>query len=498
MAGIQSLTILLSISLVISTGVIIGTLSITSGNKATDDAQATGDRGIAECFGSSESTVVSLSNVVLDAILEDVRSRFLSLISAQGRTIDAAVLFLKGRTPDEIQTSYFKNEILSPFCLSALTASAKEGITYIAHIPYGWSKNESLAQNDPEFGSPIAHILANSGSGFIQPGEIHNLMWDTIGPYYPIPDRYSSPYIRYGSSDSRGRLIGDTECRAQPNFTAGETKGYCQFPKVLIEAAAGLDEVGGNLLNANTTGKLEAADQLHYDNIEGSGNDITLRSFYVYTHPEMPNRYPRQDHRVALILVGQSVKIFSDMLKSLDLPVDTHLYCVERNIKTGEIGTLVAVNYGTGLNEYTVSFGGTVYEITKPIHVTEHNTSDGHPSIIREHGAFMVSNSSVGFEETSKLPAFRANSWISSNGTQYWMQVKKITAGSNLVWYVTMLVARDEAMKEIDQAVAAIQLKISSDRSTADDDKKQLGRREVDRRRDLHLRRVQVQRKHLH
>ena len=468
MAGIQSLTILLSVALVISTGVIIGTLSITTGNKATDDIKETGDRGISECFRSSESTVATVSNIVLDATLEDVSSRCLALISAQERILESTATFLKGKDPDVLQTRNFKNEVLSPFLYSQLSASATDSILYLIHIPFGWSNNQSL-YDDPEFGSPIAH-LRQVGEGYS-----HHLMWDTEkGPYYPTPERETSLIIRYGSADPSGSFIRDFPgCRNLPNFAAGETQGICRYPKGIVNVASGIDAIGVHLLDATrSSGPLASADNLHYANIEGTGSDLTLRSYYVYTHPMMPNRYPRQDHRVGIIIAGQNAKIYSDMFKALPLKAETHLYCVEKDTVTGEIGKLVAVNHGTAFLTSKVDFGATQLDLIRPIKVTEHNDSDGNSSIIQQHGRFMIGDTSPGFENASKIPAHRVTPWYSNTGVQYWTQVKRIDAGSNLVWYLSMLADRDEVMKPIDESVQRIREQIESDRLKTDDDKR--------------------------
>eukprot|EP01060_Flectonema_neradi_P002272 TRINITY_DN1137_c0_g1_i14.p1 TRINITY_DN1137_c0_g1~~TRINITY_DN1137_c0_g1_i14.p1 ORF type:complete len:877 (+),score=158.67 TRINITY_DN1137_c0_g1_i14:52-2631(+) len=474
MAGIQSLTILLMVSLVVFTGVIIGSLSITTGNKATKDAEDTGDRGIAECFDSGRTDVVSMTNVVLDSTLKDVSNRCFNLVNSQFKIVRTLRMFLLTKDPDVNLQGQFIEDILNPYMYSLVMESGN-GIKFLTFSPYGWSNNsDTLKVNDKSFGSSVSQYLADSSNAIVSPGMKHVMMWRTDGPIIDVPWIKGSPMVKMGSLNSQAQYIWEGPCRLYPNLTAGQIKGRCMIPKKhLLRVALGpFHDI--LLQNANTTdGYLVPKNTVHLSNIESSGSHLVIKSGLSYDHPSMPNKYPRQDHRVGLISSAQNAAIFTEVLTEADLPDDSHLYIVERHWQTGEEGVIIATSYGNPwIKVPTIVNNQTAYRAF-PIHVSQHNDSEGRPSVIREHGVYMLSPDSIGYEESMKLPVDVPHPWTSSNGTQYWSQVKKITAGSNLVWYITLLVSRDVVMKTIDEATDTIRINIDSDRSKADDDKKQ-------------------------
>eukprot|EP01060_Flectonema_neradi_P002271 TRINITY_DN1137_c0_g1_i11.p1 TRINITY_DN1137_c0_g1~~TRINITY_DN1137_c0_g1_i11.p1 ORF type:complete len:883 (+),score=162.87 TRINITY_DN1137_c0_g1_i11:52-2649(+) len=478
MAGIQSLTILLMVSLVVFTGVIIGSLSITTGNKATKDAEDTGDRGIAECFDSGRTDVVSMTNVVLDSTLKDISNRCSTLVNSQVRLLTALSKFMRARDPDITLTDEFMRSILVPYMQSVVEAAKDDGVIYIMSVPYGFSNNSATISKKPfDFGASVSVIIVDETKGIVGPDETHSMIWHTQGPMFPIPDMVTHPMVAYTSLDDSGNILQHGEClRRLPNFTAGEKKGNCYIPRLALATVSLTALANVSILNARyTSGTLLPKGEISYVNLQSAGNHLSILAIASFSHPSMPNRYPRQDHRVGMLGTGQNAQIFTDVLRSVDLPSDSHMYILEADVNTGKVeGTIIAASYGPTLIETQLFVQGRGYvRNSLPLPVSKHNDSEGRPSVIREHGVYMLSPESIGYEESTKLPVDVPHPWTSSNGTQYWSQVKKITAGSNLVWYITLLVSRDVVMKTIDEATDTIRINIDSDRSKADDDKKQ-------------------------
>lgn len=83
--------------------------------------------------------------------------------------------------------------------------------------------------------------------------------------------------------------------------------------------------------------------------------------------------------------------------------------------------------------------------------------------LIREHGLYVASQGGYGTFEGGTL-----YDWRSADGVDYWVRISRLTDLAGLMIDVSLLVPRDEAMKEIERSVLKVEARIEEDKKETD------------------------------
>eukprot|EP00755_Sulcionema_specki_P004983 Sspe_Gene.31497::Locus_15534_Transcript_1_1_Confidence_1.000_Length_2963::g.31497::m.31497 len=449
LVGIESLSMALSVTLVLSTGVIVGYMSISTGNKATDDTREVGDKGVADLFKSGEQNIEHVTAALLDEITNGVRSSFTSFLDIPYVGAKELITMMRSLHPDVSTNPDFLNETISPLVAAKIRGASFHGVNQIAVIALPFSP---LAVSTGRATAPFGN---GSWGGYVgslitpmtEPEDESFLVFKTLGPDGKMA--WNDTHITYGKMSERGDIIDDGPCVVPPNYTKGARFGKCEYLWEAIEQPGNeAYKEGQNRLLRNAVtpdGILDPANTVDWSPIVGIGYSLGVYAMASWTHPAMPNLMgPRQDHRVGQVIVGATTAGLGTLMATQHLPPDSLLYAVEKDPFTHKVGNLVGTNIGGFLATRVEVHGGEIYNIAFAVNVTNHNNT-----VISSHGMHILS--SGGYDHAANTSS-SLEPWVSpANNVTYFTKVK-IVAHNRLRWYLVLLVPRQAMMATIDAA----------------------------------------------
>ena len=465
MLGIKSLTSLAIAAFIICTGTLIGVLAVLNGRNATDDAVKTGNVGVDDCIAGAVSNVEEVTRRLLASTLDQVESEFKSFLEIPKSVSEELIHQLSAQHPDIVTSPTFLNKTVRPQLAAKVYTMADRGVRQIGLFPYPFSPNSIEGQ----WGGTVGIITADETMGKL-PENGHVLMVletsnDTTGAFQD-----NEVLVDFGTANKRGELIGrDDPCSAYVDFTKNETSGLCRFPWSLVRNDVWIEMHSRALNNAALdSGILEEANTVHYTPMSASGSFLAVYAYATWTHPEMINRYPRQNNRVGILQVSLLATDLTTMMKRQVLIEGSFLYCVDRSPWTGEIGILVGVSSGEPFTRVSLNstFTTGTFQQASTVHVVNHTVPQ-----IALHGKHVLGLDNRYDEaiiQSQTLNPWTFNNPESDESIIYFTQVTALEQGS-LKWYLSLLVPRDRVMQTINSTTSVIRTDFQSAKSDSDD-----------------------------
>ena len=477
-AGIQSLTLALTTSMMLATCAILGGISITTGTESTNDARATGDRGIEQCMHSGAENVRSVSSRLLRAVLNDFRTNVRNRIIAPSEFADQVARFLEMMHPDIPGNPDFFENTMRPFMFSKhlhLYGKLRDTASVLVLAGDSPNSDELRKQYNDSWGGLMSFFVAGIRE---DKSPAHGVI--ETRKFYPDGPISVNPLARVGNADSTGHLIGG-KC----NFLDPTNYGDCPLR---IEAAFDplrvelLKRCYDNAFSNDLTSYLEDPGYTIYSPIIGAGPQVSVQTCRSMSHPLQVNRTARQQGRIGHIDSSQNVAGISTYMKQISLPINSLLYAIERHPWSGVVGTVAGCNVGepfSTVRQFDAQ-GNEIWRVATPFQAVNHTLNgelDGPLSPIARHSRFMLhemankTNASNHYEYSTNVPEGTILEWTDTNTSiLYWSSFAKVEF-SNIKWYIAFLVPRSSVMAVIDEAVEAIRINIEKDKKKADDER---------------------------
>ena len=451
--GVRSLSILLSIVLVVCVGVLVGSLTILNGNADTDSARETGDRAVSDALDAGEENTLTMANMLLDSKLTEASNNIEFFLSTSSEAADEIINIVKPQHPDIVTNPKYVDTTLRRYMSAKLRSLADSGVNQIAYFPLPFSPN-----SDPDnWGGDLAYTVADSGSGVLpKNGSDVYLVVETRNK--DTLEIGNNPYtFWYGVSDEEGAMTyRHAPCNLFSDFNdINNITGPCNFPIIILRQPPWVELHERGIENmADETSPLDPPNVIHFSPLSTLANYLVVYAYVSWTHPQMINRYPRQENRVGFVKVGLTVERLSIMMAEMSLLNGSVLYAVEKNQWTGKTGLLIGTNKGKPWFTVVEDFAGIGVDTTYPINVTNYTDP-----IIRTHGEHVLAT--TGYVDTEPIL------W---NG--YYSQIR-ILRKEQLVWAICLLIPRSVVMKTIDERTARINSEINKSRTDSDEKRRE-------------------------
>ena len=475
--GVQSLTLALAVSMIFATGLILGGMSISTGNKSTDDARATGDRGISQCMESGGTNVRSVTAQLLLSVLMDFRTRAYGSIAGPSIISRDLVNYISQFHPDEVGNPDFMEKIIRKAVfakhLSAMRQYGPIGITLIM-----WDVTPNSETLRQAYGGAWGSHLIYYVAGLYDDGSFNQVVAEGRLSYPYGPFNYQS-YLQFGNTNRSGHII-EGPC----NYADFTKVGRCvadsnATPIAVLEILRG--RCFHNMMNPDQNTILIEPDAIIHSPISGAGPTVSTSACMPIAHPEQVNYYPRQGHRTGYVTTTIDTTGISLMMKETALPEGSVLYSLEKNPWNGKVEHITGCNVGEAA--YTIrqlnAEGFEIWRLGVPFPIVNHTLNgmiDGELSPIARHGRHMIemaNNSNYGeyYDHIESLPAGTVADWTDTNtSVLYWVRVASVKL-LDIHWYLVLLVPRNSVMSVIDDAAEVIRVQIVKDKQDTDDER---------------------------
>ena len=475
--GIQSLTILLCVVLILSTGAIIGGFTLSTWDDLLEKARDTGDEGFGMCLDSGTADIETVSARYLRSVLGSVETAVKEYLKVPEQLVVSLATLAKAHHPDLTTNPSWSASHLRPAIMSAYIAGKMAGVDYIsletypwcnAH-PFHWKRGDGFAG----WGSRTGFRDVNPASGVTPAnGSMVVIVYEQLD--LATLARGRGDWAAYTESGNVGQFKFPNEpCNHMPDYNKGEVRGLCVYSMAMMEPLKSRSEEqrGRVLYNIEDSAPdLYPADTLVYDSLVVMWDFMSWELTYTFTHPDMYTMRPKQGKRVGSVNAILTSHGIVDAVRAQLLPKDASLYMVEWVRATGEVGELVAYNRGRQL-QYVWRMGGLGVEtfMAASFNITNHSMEDATshiPSVIAEHGRFVFTHPQ-NYRDLVEKTEDSFLKWSDSNGTEFWTITSPIEHRT-IAWYVNLLVPRTSVMETIDASTNAIRAKVASDLSSAD------------------------------
>ena len=182
--GIQSLTILLCVVLILSTGAIIGGFTLSTWDDLVEKARTTGDEGFGMCLDSGTADIETVSARYLRSVLGSVDTAVKEYLKVPEQLVVSIVKLAQAQHPNVSTSPAFAASNLRPAVMSAFKAGKASGILRFAHEAYPWS--------------PAHPVPWKRGDGFAGWGSRMSYMNDVNDH---VPANGTSPIMLYAARD---------------------------------------------------------------------------------------------------------------------------------------------------------------------------------------------------------------------------------------------------------------------------------------------------------
>ena len=475
--GIQSLTVLLCVVLILSTGAIIGGFTLTTWDDLLEKARDTGDEGFGMCLDSGTADIETVSARYLRSVLGNVDTAVKEFLKVPEQLVLSMANLANAHHPNISTSPAFADTVLRPAFVSAFRAGASSGLEFMAYETYPWSPAHPVPWQPGDgfagWGSRIAFKYVSASSGILPTNGTQVLL------VYDMRDRATgalgiSDWVSFAEATNRGDTrFPHQPCNHWPDYNKNEVRGHCMYPIVAIAPPGSVGQLarGKQIYNLGANDPpLYPQDTLIYTNVRVEWSIMYWELSYTYTHPEMYTMYPKQGKRVGVIRSMVTGSGVTDAVNAQLLPDDTSLYLVEYDRVSDTTGTLVAYNRGRHISfEMRLNGVGVLTPFSVSFNITNHSMEDATshiPSVIAEHGRFVFTHPQ-NYRDLVEMTEDSFLKWSDSNGTEYWTIATTIEH-KTIKLFANLLVPRESVMETIDASTNAIRAKVASDLSSAD------------------------------
>ena len=475
--GIQSLTVLLCVVLILSTGAIIGGFTLSTWDDLLEKARDTGDEGFGMCLDSGTADIETVSARYLRSVLGNVDTAVKEFLKVPEQLVLSMANLANAHHPNVSTSPAFADTVLRPALASAYRAGASSGLDFMAYETYPWSQAHpvpwKLGDGFAGWGSRIAFRPVSAAHGILPTNGTQVLL------VYQMRDRATgavgiSDWVSFGEATNRGdSRFPHQPCNFRPDYNKGQWRGLCVFPLFMAEPPGSLGMIarGKQIYNLGANDPpLHPTETLIYTNVMVAWDMMYWELSYTYTHPEMYTMHPKQGKRVGVVRATVTGSGVTDAVNAQLLPDDTSLYLVEYDRVSDTTGTLVAYNRGRHLSfEMRLNAVGVLTPNSVSFNITNHSMEDATshiPSVIAEHGRFVFTHPQ-NYRDLVEMTEDSFMKWSDSNGTEYWTIATTIEH-KTITLFANLLVPRESVMETIDASTNAIRAKVASDLSSAD------------------------------
>eukprot|EP01060_Flectonema_neradi_P020931 TRINITY_DN2842_c0_g1_i4.p1 TRINITY_DN2842_c0_g1~~TRINITY_DN2842_c0_g1_i4.p1 ORF type:complete len:874 (+),score=145.79 TRINITY_DN2842_c0_g1_i4:61-2622(+) len=468
--GVQSLTLALAVSMIFATGLVLGGISISTGKTSTDDAWATGDRGIAQCMDSGSINVKGITARLLESVLSEFGTQVHDMLSFPLTVTRGISKFLRLFHPDVTSDPTFIDTDLRAFLYTYhQSAIAKYPGTGIGVVLWNETTNSDTLRYNYDnngrgaWGGEVFFFVDNNvGTGMVEARASH--------PYGPMTLE-EGVISHYGTSNSSGRII-----QGPCDYITGT--GSCPLDLWATMQPQRRNNLNKCFLNMKTSdGPLVDVGDPTISEIMSSGPSISIQTCLAISHPAQINRYPRQNFRTGWVTLSVSPQTISEKMRAAILPEGSILYAAERHPSSGKVETLGGANVGKPFFQVSQfdENGNEIWRLGIPYPLVNHTLNGeafGPLSPVARFSRYMNGIGDNHYEYLSQQPSDSILDWTDPDTSiLYWVRVTPVTL-FHLTWYLTFLVPRESVMSVIDEASEAIRETIRKDKKSADDKSK--------------------------
>ena len=478
--GIQSLTILLCVVLILSTGAIIGGFTLSTWDDLLEKARDTGDEGFGMCLDSGTADIETVSARYLRSVLGNVDTAVKEYLKVPEQLVVSLANLAQAHHPNISTSPAFAATVMRPAALSAYLAGRTSGLVHIGNEAYPWCAAHPVpwkrGDGNAGWGSRITYRELNARSGVLPTNGSKVTLFYGFRHSVTLSEGLSDVSV-LSEIDEMGDIRDPSlPCSHYPDYNKNEWRGLCQFPIHLVEPEGGdtVQQRGRQIYNLGANDPpLNPADTLVYSHTQVTWDMMWWELSYTYTHPDMYTMHPKQGKRVGSVSASVNADGVADAVRAQLLPTGTSLYLVDYDSATDSVGTLVAYNRGRQLRiKMAMSTLGIDLPLASSINITNHSMEDATshiPSVIAEHGRFVFTHPR-NYKDLVEMTEDSFLKWPDSNGTEYWTITSTIEH-KTIALYANLLVPRESVMHSIDASTNAIRAKVASDLSSADTQK---------------------------
>ena len=476
--SIQSLAIILSVSLILCTGVLIGAITITTANDVINLSRRSGEQGLQKCLDSGERDLRLIASRYLKEVVIRTGFEVEQFLNVPENALRDFVALASAHHPDVATSPHFINTTMREMLRTRVSVLESQGTDQVGYFVFPFSPSHPLPSppQQPEWGGSVSFAHATEQNGVIPP--------NGPKPVLVLEERLANGSIGHNSSlynmgevDALGHLrYRDMPCDRFTNWTAGERRGLCYMSdEYMGDFWIELHQRGWR--NAmQDHGVLNPANEVVFSPLVSNFMWLNIWASISFTHPLMENAYPRQGNRVGFLFANAHGEGLANIFKKTDLPLGSHLYCVGHNAWTGTTNTLMAYNKGRFSEFYKPP---ATAEITDPPdrvralnilnHTHEENSTE--LSTIAHHGIHVFSfEGDYGSAATRTADMFELWKDETSEAHSYWTVTFPVTRGE-LILYVNLLVLRAGIMETIDKSNTEVRSQFLQDRKSSEDHK---------------------------
>ena len=471
--GIQSLTILLCVVLILSTGAIIGGFTLSTWDDLLEKARDTGDEGFGMCLDSGTADIETVSARYLRSVLGNVDTAVKEYLKVPEQLVISVANLGQAHHPNVTTSPAFATSHMRPALMSGYLAGRASGIERFGHEAYPWCPAHPVPWKGGDgfagWGSRLRYRTLYFGSVPLAANDTRFIVTYSTRDNVTLAEGLSDHVVITESNKLGDMRNPSLPCNPQPDQDKGEMRGVC-MRKEILGNAQGFN--GRELWNLGADEPpLNPADTLVYSSMQVQWEYTSWELSYTYTHPDMYTMHPKQGKRVGVVTAQVAAKGVTAVVRAQLLPTGTSLYLVDYDRASGSVGTVVAYNRGRHV-KHVRTFVRRVngyYDIASMINITNHSMEDATshiPSVIAEHGRFVFTHPR-NYKDLVEMTEDSFLKWSDSNGTEFWTITSTIEH-KTILWYLTLLVPRASVMDTIDASTNAIRAKVASDLSSAD------------------------------
>ncbi|KAJ9461976.1 hypothetical protein DIPPA_20337, partial [Diplonema papillatum] len=365
--GVQSVALMLIVLLVAMLTVLFGAVSLSTSVAAVNDARSVGDEAVESCVQGGQQNVMSITSFYLRSTLKEATSAVDAFLLSHEEPMLVLYNYVRVFDPDTTTNPGWISSTLRPQLAAVYKQVVGKGSTVVAYAPYPFSKNSV----EGAWGGAMA--FTGIAAFPLPPGRV--LVGESRDPTFTKFQDNNLTSFAVGYADEMGVLDTRngtaTGCNMwDPAFNPyTDVVGICPIPSEMWldeNWHLVLDRTINNAQDPDESVPLNEPDAIHYSPVVGAGTSLVMLLSTTWTHPDMVNRYPRQNNRVGWLMFGIDTKTIQDAIVAQRIPDGSVLYLVQANMWTDETGELIACSRGTVVGTKPNS------TVLRPLHVTEH------------------------------------------------------------------------------------------------------------------------------
>eukprot|EP00659_Diplonema_papillatum_P018621 gene18621-28713_t len=305
--GVRSATLTVIVLLLCVMTILVSVLSVSTTTNAVENARTVGDDAVALCLEGGRQNVMSIVSFYVSSTLNEATASVDSFLQVFENALKTHHEFVKGVHPDVVTSPTWLTDTLRQSLFATHQHLSSQGGYFAASAVYPFSPN-SL----PAWGGLLVYFsvlrIPLLNAQFPDDYNEQAVLESREQGTNKFQDNNRTSFT-LGSTDSLGYLDdkdgNQTDCLAPGFNLEGNVIGVCEVSADLWFTAELKEELGRAIDNAqyDDGAPLHEPDMVSFSPIIGVvDGDLTMLLSLTWTHPEMINRYPRQNHRVGSIL----------------------------------------------------------------------------------------------------------------------------------------------------------------------------------------------------